>query len=86
MSFLASLSVLKSNTVRDLIGVLVRPQDSCHRRGKADAGRRHVRIDGRRGARAGVSAVTAWISASAVLADEGAVLVKLDVDAVSVLG
>lgn len=33
-----------------------------------------------------MSAVTAWISASAVLADEGAVLVKLDVDAVSVLG
>lgn len=65
--------------------MLVWPQESGHRRGKADAGRRHVGIDGRRGARAGVSAVTVRISASAVLADEGAVLVKLDVDTVSVL-
>lgn len=66
--------------------VLIWPQNSCHRSGEADAGWRHVGIDGRRGARAVVTAVSRWIPASAVLANEGAVLVELDVNAVSVVG
>lgn len=66
--------------------MLVWPQNSCHRSGEADAGWRHVGIERRRGARAVVTGVSAWIPASAVLADEGAVLVELDVNTVSVVG